>query len=90
MKELEYKRERIEFSEQAHKIAKELTEAVNAYLNDVKGDELKESLDVAMIVSGMLMGGGDRQTNVNNMIDAIMLFSINAGKSALEKDEPSE
>ncbi len=81
---LEYKRERLEFTEEEHHLAKELTEAVNSYLNEVKGDEIKESLDVGMIIAGMLMGGGERKDNVNKMINGLMLFSINIGKSALE------
>lgn len=84
---LEYKKERLEFSDKAHSFAKELTEAVDAYLNDIKGDEVRESLDVAMVVGSMLMGG-DKQANIEILIDGVLLFSINAGKSALEdKDE---
>lgn len=86
---LEYKKERTEFSEVAHNFARELTEAVDSYLNDIKGDEIKESLDVGMIIGSMLMAG-DKQQNVNTLIDGIMLFSINAGKSALEKDTSNE
>ncbi len=86
---LEYKKERSEFSEEAHKFARELTEAVESYLNDIKGDEIKETLDIGMIIGSMLMAG-DRQENVNKLIDGIMLFSINAGKSSLEKADSDE
>ena len=82
---LEYKRDRTDFTEEAHGLAKELTEAVNAYLNEEKGDEIKESLDVGMVIGAMLMSGEDRHENIEKLINGIMLFAINAGKSALEE-----
>lgn len=88
---LEYKRERLEVSEESHSLARELTEAINAFMNEEKGDELRESLDVGMAVGRMLMGGGGRQAAMTNMVLALNAAGMNALiAKVIEKEETPE
>ena len=81
---LEYKKERTVFPEEMHALAKEMTEAINAYINETKGDELKESLDVAMAVAKFLIGSESKEDRVNRLISSLMLVGINAGRASME------
>jgi len=82
---LEYKPQRTEFGPEAHNLARELTEAVNSYLNEIKGDEIKESLDVGMIIGSMLMGGGNKHANNNTIKNTILNFIILANHFTIKK-----
>lgn len=82
---IEYRRERTVFTEEQHDLANELTEAINSYINETQGDELRESLDVGIAVARMLVGQEDRKKALANVANAGAAAGLNAMNAQFEK-----
>ena len=75
---LEYKRERTTILEDEHVLADELTQAINSYMDGKPGNEIRESLDVAMIIGQMLMISSNRKDNISKVLRALSAMGMNA------------
>lgn len=87
MADLDYRPERTILTNEQHELAREFTEAVNAYVNETKGDELRESLDVGIAVAKMLIGQADRKKALENLAMAGFGAAMNAVKAKAFEDQ---
>lgn len=75
---LTYNKERTEIQEDEHALANELTEAINSYMDGQPGNEIRESLDVAMVIGQMLMVSPDRKANIAKVLRSLNAMGMNA------------